>query len=210
MKGLIVDSLQLTVDSKTSIQAPDAPTTNQPTSQPANQPNMLLEFIAAIALGLGTAGLVMGLNFATGKRLPGWLMPAAAGMAMIGFMVYMEYSWLTRTTDQLPEGVIVTATSSESSWYRPWTYVKPLTLRLVAVDTRRNRTNASQPGMVMTTVILMGRWMPPREIPVVFDCAAAQRADLHASVQVGDDGSLIDAGWRQLDRADPALQAACR
>jgi hypothetical protein len=170
---------------------------------------MLLEFIAAIALGLGTAGLIMGLNFATGKRLPGWLMPAAAGAAMIGFMVYMEYSWLARTSEQLPEGVVITATSSESSWYRPWTYVRPLTLRLVAVDTRRNRINTAQADLVMTTVILLGRWMPPREIPVVFNCASAQRADLHARVQFADDGSLIDADWRQLQPDDPALLAAC-
>jgi hypothetical protein len=170
---------------------------------------MLLEFIAAIALGLGVAGLVLGLNFATGKRLPGWLMPAAAGVAMIGFMVYMEYSWQARTSAQLPAGVEITAVSSESSWYRPWTYLKPLSLRMVAVDTRRQRTNPAQPDWVMTTVILMGRWMPAREIPVVFDCANARRADLHSGVELGPDGQLIGADWRQLPTDDPALRASC-
>ncbi|TVQ41678.1 MAG: hypothetical protein EA370_01390 [Wenzhouxiangella sp.] len=170
---------------------------------------MLLEFIAAIALGLGTAGLVMGLNFASGKRLPGWLMPASAGLAMIAFMVYMEYSWAERTTASFPEGVVVTATSSESMWYRPWTFIKPLSLRMVAVDTRRNRTHAAQPDRVMTSVLLLGRWMPTRAIPVVFDCASGRRADLHSGVELADDGQLIGADWRPLRPEDPALQAAC-
>ncbi len=170
---------------------------------------MLLEFIAAIALGLGTAGLVMGLNFATGRRLPAWMMPASAGLAMILFMVYMEYSWSERTRAGLPEGVVVTAVSSESMWYRPWTYIKPLSLRMVAVDTRRNRHHADAPGQVMTSILLMGRWVPTRAIPVVFDCDLARRADLHAGVEMTDDGSLIGADWRQLGAGDTALEAAC-
>ena len=170
---------------------------------------MLLEFIAAIALGLGTAGLILALNLVTGKRLPGWLMPASAGIAMIGFMVYMEYSWADRTIAGLPDGVVVTGQSSESSWFRPWTYAKPLTLRLVAIDTRRNRTNPSQPDNIMTTVILMGRWMPIREIPVVYDCTSNRRADLHADVRFDDDGRLQNADWRQLDNDDRAFQVIC-
>ncbi len=170
---------------------------------------MLLEFIAAIALGLGTAGLVMGLNFISGKRLPGWLMPAAAGLAMIGFMVYMEYSWAHRTQAGLPEGVVVTAISSESSWYRPWTYLRPLSLRMVAVDTRRSRRHEQAADKVMTSVLLLGRWMPTRAIPVVFDCANPRRADLHAGVELAEDGRLIGADWRRLPADDPALRAGC-
>ncbi len=170
---------------------------------------MLLEFIAAIALGLGTAGLIMALNLATGKRLPAWLMPASAGLAMIGFMVYMEYSWADRTKSGLPEGVEVAVTGSSTMWYRPWTYIRPLDLRMIAVDTRRNRTNPAAPHKVMTTVILMERWMPVREIPVVYDCAGHRRADLHAGVELAEDGQLTGADWRRLEPDDPALSAAC-
>ena len=171
---------------------------------------MLLEFIAAIALGLGTAGLVMALNFVLGKRLPGWLIPASAGVAMITFMVYMEYSWQPRTEAQLPEGVVVTGISAENMWYRPWTYIKPLSLRMTAIDTRRSRRHVEQPGQVMTTVVLLGRWMPVREIPVVFDCHGNRRADLHAGIDMAEDGQLIGADWRPLERDDPALLAACQ
>lgn len=171
---------------------------------------MLLEFIAAIAVGLGAAGLALILRTLSGRRLPVWLAPASAGLAMIAFMVYMEYSWMDRTTDRLPDGVVVVNASQETSWYRPWTYIKPLTLRLVAIDTRRNRSNEGQSDQVMTTVILLGRWMPAREIPVVYDCALARRADLGEGVVLGPDGELEGAQWRDLDPDNPGLRATCR
>lgn len=170
---------------------------------------MLIEFLAAVALGLGVAGLVMALNFVVGKRLPGWLVPASAGLSMIVFMVWMEYTWSARTSANLPEGVEVVSVSQESMWYRPWTYIHPLSLRMVAIDTRRNRSHADQPGLVMTRVLLLGRWMPGRQIPVVFDCTRHRRADLHAGVELDADGRLPGADWRELPADDPALNAAC-
>ncbi len=170
---------------------------------------MLLEFIATIALGLGIAGLVMALNLLLGRRLPRWIVPAAAGLGMILFLVYLEYSWADRAADQLPEGVVVTSKSSQSMWYRPWTYVSPLSLRMIAVDTRRTRTHPDRPELVMTTVVLFERWMPTREIPAVFDCRNRRRADLHAGVEIGEDGSLPGADWYRLEADDRSLQTAC-
>jgi len=170
---------------------------------------MLFEFIAAIAVGLGAAGVVLILRKLIAKKVPAWLAPACAGLAMISFMVYMEYSWADRTIQRLPEGVVVVDSSQESSWYRPWTYIKPLTLRLVTIDTRRNRRNATRPDQVMTTVSLLGRWMPIREIPVVYDCQQALRADLSEAVTFGDQGDLQGARWRQLEPDNLGLQASC-
>ncbi len=170
---------------------------------------MLLDFVAAIAAGLGAAGLMMGLRFLSGQRLPMYWVSGLAGVAMISMMVYLEYSWAGRTIEQLPEGVVVTAESQEAMWYRPWTYAKPLTLRLVAIDTRRNRHHAQQPQQVMTTVMLLGRWLPIREIPVVYDCQNQRRADLSAEVMFGDDGTLVGASWMELEENDRALAIAC-
>lgn len=171
---------------------------------------MLLELIATVVLGLGSAGLLMGLNVLSGKRLPGWLVPAGAGVAMLAFIIAMEYSWATRTESSLPAGVELASLSRESMWYRPWTYVRPLSLRMVAVDTRRHRHHPEQPQQVMTTVLLLGRWMPVHEVPVVFDCALHRRADLHGAVEMLADGRLANAQWRQLAIDDPTLQLACR
>jgi hypothetical protein len=171
---------------------------------------MLLKLLATLALGLGTAGLVLAVDFLIGRKLPRWLLPASAGIAMMGFMIYMEYSWLERTRSSLPDGVVVTSASSESMWYRPWTYLRPLSLRLIAVDTRRSRRHADAPGRVVTSILLMGRWLPTRSIPVVFDCDGRRRADLDDSVELTDDGRIIGADWRALQPGDPALAAACQ
>lgn len=170
---------------------------------------MLLEFIAAIALGLGVAGTMMALRKLTGQRLPAFMLPASAGLSMIAMMVYLEYSWAERTTDRLPEGVVITAESTDAMWYRPWTYLAPVTFRLVAIDTRRSRINTAQPNQVMTTVMLLGRWMPIREIPVVYDCQRQRRADLDSDVTLADDGALVGASWRALAEDDRALEVAC-
>ena len=170
---------------------------------------MLLEFIAAIALGLAVGGLALAARWASGKRLPSFMVPASAGLSMIAMMVYLEYSWADRTVERLPEGVVITAQSTDRMWYRPWTYLTPVTFRLVAVDTRRSRLNADQPNQVMTTVMLLGRWMPIREIPVVYACDRRQRADLSSEVTFAPDGSLVGASWRDLAQDDRALEAAC-
>ncbi len=171
---------------------------------------MLFELIATLVLGLGSAGLVMALNVVLGKRLPPWLIPASAGGAMLAFIIFMEYSWASRTADNLPEGIEVASLSRESMWYRPWTHVRPLSLRMVAVDTRRHRQHAQQPDQVMTTILLLGRWMPVHEVPVVFDCVGQRRADLHAGVEILADGRLAQADWRRLSPDDPALRIACQ
>lgn len=171
---------------------------------------MLLEFIAIIAAGFGLAGLALSLNIALRRRLPQWIVPAAAGAGMLLMAIWFEYSWFERTTGTFPEGVAVASTHQARSWYRPWTYVAPLTNRLIAVDHRADRRHADRPGQVMTRVVLAGRWEPTRQFGVVFDCTARRRADLLDGVELGADGNLRNADWRQLGDDDPVLREACR
>jgi hypothetical protein len=53
---------------------------------------MIWELLATIFAGLGAAGLVMAFR-AIFKKLPKWLIPAGAGLGMLFFQVYNEYSW---------------------------------------------------------------------------------------------------------------------
>lgn len=170
---------------------------------------MLLEFIAIIAGGFGLAGLVMTLNFLVGKRLPGWAVPAAAGAGMLAMAIWLEYSWFERVTSSYPEGVEVASTNQTRSWYRPWTFVVPLTNRLIAIDHRASRRNPSHPDMVLTQVVLAGRWEPTRQFGAMFDCTGHRRADLLDQVVFEEDGTLRNASWHALDPADPMLRTAC-
>ena len=170
---------------------------------------MLLEFIAIVAAGFGLAGIALALNVALRKRLPQWIVPAAAGAGMLLMAIWLEYSWLERTTGTFPEGVEVASTNQVRSWYRPWTYVVPLTNRMVAIDRRFNREHADLPGQVLAQVLLAGRWEPTRQFSAVFDCQSHRRADLVGDVLLNDDGSLENARWVRLAADDPLLRMAC-
>lgn len=170
---------------------------------------MLLEFIAIIAAGFGLGGIALSVNIALRRRLPQWIVPAAAGAGMLLMAIWLEYSWLERTTATFPEGVEVASTNQVRSWYRPWTYVVPLTNRLIAVDRRFDRRHASRPGQVLTRVILAGRWEPTRQFGAVYDCSANRRADLLDQVELADSGELKNAKWVQLSADDAVLRAVC-
>ncbi|WP_394002029.1 hypothetical protein ACF3M1_15155 [Luteimonas sp. WGS1318] len=170
---------------------------------------MLLEFIAIIAAGFGMGGVALMLNFIVGKRLPGWAMPASAGVGMLAMAVWLEYSWLDRVTANYPQEVEIASTNEVRAWYRPWTYVAPQVNRLIAIDHRFDRRNPAHPDQVLTQVLLVGRWEPARQFGVVFDCAGRRRADLIDQVRFADDGSLDNAHWRVLREDDPVLRAAC-
>lgn len=170
---------------------------------------MLLEFIAIIAAGFGLSGIALSINIALRRRLPQWIVPAAAGAGMLLMAVWFEYSWLDRTTGTFPDGVEVASTNQVRSWYRPWTYVVPLTNRLIAVDHRFDRRHADAPGQVLTRVILAARWEPMRQYGVVFDCNLDRRADLLDKVELDDGGQLKNANWVQLSADDPVMQVAC-
>ncbi|MFD1911429.1 hypothetical protein [Halodurantibacterium flavum] len=170
---------------------------------------MLLELVATIAMGFAAAGIVLLLNKLMRGRLPRWIMPAAAGLSMIGYVVWSEYSWLSRMSASFPQGVEVVAVNAEQSFYRPWTYIWPLTNRLVAVDTRMNRRNEALPDLVMTRIVLRGRWQPGADIPVIYDCAGHRRAEMTSDVALAADGTPVGADWATVGPDDPALRTAC-
>lgn len=170
---------------------------------------MILEFIAAIVVGFAAGGIVHLMRRGMHWIAP-WAVPAAAGAAMIGFAVYMEYTWASRTVETLPDQAVVASQNAINSWYRPWTYLFPLTNRMIVVDHRFTRRNEAHPDKLLTAVVMLGRYEPGRQIPVVFDCAENQRAELDAEVQFAADGGLEGATWRPLPADDPILRAACR
>lgn len=171
---------------------------------------MFLELVATFSIGLGAAGVVLLANHLTRGRLPRWSMPAAAGVAMIGFTIWSEYSWYARTAGSLPEGVVVARVDRESAPWKPWTYAVPQVSRFVAVDTASMRTHAARPGTVMVDLYMLGRWKPGAQVPVLLDCDGGRRAMLEDGVRFGPDGGVDGARWADLAADDPILTTACR
>ena len=170
---------------------------------------MFIELIATIFAGIACAGVAMLLNFTTGRRLPKWVMPVAAGAGMIGMTISNEYTWFARTAERLPEGVAIATTVQEQSWLRPWTQIWPYTKRFAAVDTATARTNANLPDQRMADIYFFGRWSPVNQAPMLFDCASGRSALLIDGAEFADDGSVADADWQKMPEADPILKLVC-
>ena len=94
---------------------------------------MFWEILATIFSGFLLAGLVMPIRLFY-KRAPKWIVPVAAGLGMIGFQVYTEYAWANDAIAKLPDQSIVVAKVEKSTWFRPWSYVKPQVFQFVVLD----------------------------------------------------------------------------
>lgn len=166
---------------------------------------MFLHLVATIAAGLGAAGVMLALHRLTGRRLPRWLIPVAAGLAMIGYAVWSEYSWPDRVVAGLPEGVVEVMRIEERMLWRPWTYLAPQTTRLMAADAGGAATHPDRPSLRLIDLYLFARWQPTRRMPVLLDCAGPARADVTGAALADPEA----ADWRPLAPDDPLLRVVC-
>lgn len=170
---------------------------------------MFIELIATIFAGIGCAGLAMFLNLLTGRRLPRWLTPVAAGAGMLAMTMSNEYTWFGRTAAELPEGLQIAMQVEEQSWLRPWTQVWPYTKRFVAVDTATARTNDNLPDHYLADLYFFGRWSPVNQAPLLFDCAGARSAVLIDGADFDTDGNVTNVTWEAMPPDDPILKTIC-
>ena len=167
---------------------------------------MFFELIATFAAGIAAAGLVLIAGHLTGGRLPRWVMPVAAGAAMLGYTIWSEYTWGARTVESLPEGVVVLVTVEESRVWKPWTYLVPQTTRIMALDRSGVQTNPDAPGILLADLYFFERWAAPAKRSQLVDCAQGMRAD--ASGAALADPS--EAAWRSMAADAPLREALCQ
>ena len=170
---------------------------------------MLIELVAAVALGFAAAGVALLARRAI-PALPRFTVPAVAGLAMIGFGVWSEYTWYERTSATLPEGVEVASAPAESAFWRPWSYVAPLVVRFMAVDLASARRNEAAPDQVMVEVYIIARHGPRARVPVLLDCQGQRRADIADGLNLNSDGSVAESDWRAVAPDDPLIATVCR
>lgn len=170
---------------------------------------MLMELIATFVLGIAAAGTVMILRRFSPARLPRWATPVAAGLAMIGFTLWSEYSWFSRTEAALPDSFEIVTRHEHSSIFRPWTQVAPFIDRFSAIDKNALRRNDQVAGQIMAEVLMVTRNSGNARLPVLIDCLGTRRADLSDGMKFDEAGVLLDADWYQLTSDDPLLKTVC-
>lgn len=167
---------------------------------------MFFELIATFVAGLGAAGMVHLLNVVSGRRLPRWLMPAGAGLAMLGFTIWSEYNWAERTTESMPEGLVVVSEVEKSWWWKPWTYARPQVVRVMTADLATVRTNPETPDIKLVSLYLFARWNQPAEVIQLVDCAKANWAFATPEAVANPEE---DGVWHALDQDDSLYGALC-
>lgn len=98
---------------------------------------MIWHLIAAVFAGLGAAGVALLLRKLSRNRLPKWIIPAFAGAAMLAFQLGIEYSWINTKQAQLPVGSQIVDTTESRYFWRPWTYLVPMTTGFAVVEPER-------------------------------------------------------------------------
>jgi hypothetical protein len=164
---------------------------------------MFLELIAVVIAGIAGAGVMMAIARFSGGRLPKWMIPLAAGAAMLGTTISSEYSWYSRTAENLPDGIEVVQAVESKAVYRPWTYVFPYVNRFIALDTVNLRTNSDDPNLKMANLYFFGRWSAVQSVEVIVNCETGQRAD----PALGDDSPPV---WRDVASDDPIVNGVCQ
>ncbi len=169
----------------------------------------LLSMVATAALAACLVYIVGRFLRKSQRKLPRWVLPAAIGGTMIAYSVWSEYSWFNRMESALPQNVVVLGTGQRSAPWAPWTYVAPVTVRFVAMNTHAVSRSEQKPNLVRGQLLLVERWQPTRTVTVAFDCTSNLRADLIGTAALAADGTLTGTQWHSVAPGEPALVAAC-
>lgn len=170
---------------------------------------MIWTLIGTLMVGVGAASVVFVLCKAVRRPVPGWLLPAAAGAAMLTFHIWSDYSWADRTTAELPDHLVVAGRHTSRSVLQPWTLLVPKVDRFSAVDVNEIRRHPEVEGMVMAVVYLVTRWYPTAGTLQLYDCTMPRRADVGESLRADAQGRPIDPDWVPLEPDDPVRRVVC-
>ncbi|SDJ51282.1 hypothetical protein [Billgrantia gudaonensis] len=105
---------------------------------------MIWHLIAAVFAGLGAAGIGLLLRTLSAKRLPRWIVPVCAGLGILGYQIHHEYTWFEHKRAQLPDSARVVDTEQSTAFWRPWTFLAPLTTAFTVVDEQSLASSQSE------------------------------------------------------------------
>lgn len=103
---------------------------------------MFWDLVATVFAGLGAAGIAYGIRGLTLKKAPKWIIPVFAGIGMMGYQIYIEYTWFGHMQSRLPAETEVVSTVEDKVFWRPWSYAAPQVTRFTVLD----KTSISRSG----------------------------------------------------------------
>ncbi len=180
---------------------------------------MIYEFIATISAGFAMAGIALILRHLAKllfkKQLPKWIIPLFTAIGIFAFQIQQEYYWFAQMQSKLPQGVKVVKQIEQTSWYRPWTYLKPQTVRFMAIDMGNMQTNPQQPHLKRTNLYLFERRMSSQIIPQAFNCQTAKHSNLPMAQsettqsEISQSQQQAKIQWIAMDKDSKLYQLVC-
>lgn len=166
---------------------------------------MFWTFVATVICGLGAAGIALGIRAITAKRAPKWIIPAFAGLGMLGYLIYGEYTWYDHKKTLLPDEAVVVDTEYQGIYFRPWTFVFPYVTAFSAVDTQSIALDTGNPDIVRFTLY--------RFEQTVTDTVSHRVHLINCStlelVPLDSDGTPRVDVMKQLAANDPLVHTVC-
>lgn len=95
---------------------------------------MIWHLIAVLITGLSMGGIAVLLRKISRNRIPRWVIPIAAGLGMLAYQAYYDYTWFDWKKSQLPDGAILLEEQRNSNFFRPWSYVFPAVNYFAFID----------------------------------------------------------------------------
>lgn len=171
---------------------------------------MIVHLISTFALA-ALAVLFAWAVFRTLKRpMPRALIPALAALSAIGYGIYSEYTWESRTLAQLPDSIEVVHRLQGTSAFSPWAYIVPRTDKLSVVDTQAALRRPELPHLVIVDLLILQRFNPVIRARQLIDCQQLRRADLKTDQAFDEQGLPMDVQWDSLDNDHPLLGVVCK
>lgn len=113
---------------------------------------MFWSLVATVFCGLGAAGVALTLRALTRNKAPRWIIPVFAGLGMLSYLIYGEYSWFELKQSQLPQEAVVVDTEKTPIFWRPWTFAFPYVTAFSTVDKLSIGRNEQTPDVVNFTL----------------------------------------------------------
>ena len=170
---------------------------------------MIARLLGAAAVTATALLLAWAVARTRGRALPRSAWPILTALSLIGYGVYDEYSWESRTRAALPAEVAVAGRGASRSPLAPWSYLVARVDRLSLIDRRRVRTHPDHPSLRLIEIALLERMRPTLLVNEMVDCAAGRAAALGDATEFGPDGLPGGTRWYPLEPDDARLGIVC-
>lgn len=143
----------------------------------------MLHLIAVFISGICLGGMAYLLRKLSRNRLPSWIVPVSASLAMFGYLAFYDYSWFghkTRLVQATQPNALIFDEKRGRSFFKPWSFVNPAVSSFMIFDGQAK--TEVQNGSLIAEYFLYEFIKDPIEkqqvYMVILNCSSLERATL--------------------------------